>query len=100
VRGWGKTGAGKALAWPWMVYGSNAIAAYMVSELLESCVNLTHLHISYMGKLVDPFWYWTLKLQAWIPNAGWAAFAFSVSYAVVCFIPVWVLYRNKVFLKV
>ncbi|HTW80386.1 MAG TPA: heparan-alpha-glucosaminide N-acetyltransferase domain-containing protein, partial [Terracidiphilus sp.] len=30
VRGWGKAGAGKALAWPWMVFGSNAIAAYMV----------------------------------------------------------------------
>jgi len=100
VKGWGKTSAGKALAWPWIVFGSNAIAAYMVSELLESCVGLTHLRVSYLGKMVDPFYYWTVKLQAWIPNAGWAAFAFAVSYAAVCFIPVWLLYRKKIFLKV
>jgi predicted acyltransferase len=100
VRGWGKAGLSKALAWPWMVFGSNAIAAYLVSELLESCVDLTHLKIQYMGKAIDPFWYWTLKLQSWIPNPGWAAFAFSLTYALICFIPVWVLYRKKIFLKV
>jgi len=100
VRGWGKAAVGKALAWPWMVFGSNAIAAYMVSELLETCVGLSHLKVNYMGKATDPFWYWTLKLQAWIPDAGWAAFAFAVSYALLCFIPVWLLYRNKIFLKV
>lgn len=100
VRGWGKEGASKMLAWPWMVFGSNAIAAYMVSELLGSCVDLTHLKVTYLGKAVDPIWYWALKLQAWIPNPGWAAFAYSVSYAAVCFIPVWLLYRKKIFLKV
>ena len=100
VRGWGKSGAGKALAWPWIVFGSNAIAAYMVSELLDGCVTLTHLHINYLGKMVDPIYYWNLKLLAWIPNPGWGAFAFSLSYALVCFIPVWLLYRKKIFLKV
>jgi predicted acyltransferase len=83
-----------------MVFGSNAIAAYMVSELMDGCVELSHLRISYLGKTVDPIWYWALRLQGWIPNAGWAAFAFSVSYAVLCFIPVWMLYRKKIFLKV
>jgi predicted acyltransferase len=100
VRGWGKEGASKALAWPWMVFGSNAIAAYMVSELLDSCVSLTHVHINYLGRAVEPISYWALKLQSWIPNPGWAAFAFSASYALVCFIPVWLLYRRKIFLKV
>jgi predicted acyltransferase len=100
VRGWGKAGVGKALTWPWLVFGSNAIAAYMISELLDGCVELSHLKVQYLGKAIDPLWYWALKLQAWIPNAGWAAFAFSVSYALLCFIPVWLLYRNKIFLKV
>jgi predicted acyltransferase len=100
VRGWGKTGAGRALMWPWMVFGSNAIAAYMVSELMDGCVELTHLHINYLGKMVDPIYFWNLKLLAWIPNPGWGAFAFSVSYALLCSIPVWLLYRKKIFLKV
>jgi predicted acyltransferase len=100
VRGWGKAGVGKALAWPWMVFGSNAIAAYMISELMDGCIDLTHLKFNYLGRPVDPIYFWNLKLAAWIPNPGWAAFAFSVSYALLCFIPVWLLYRNKIFLKV
>jgi hypothetical protein len=35
-----------------------------------------------------------------IPNPGWAAFSFSVSALAVCFIPVWVLYRKRIFVKV
>ncbi len=37
---------------------------------------------------------------AHIPDPGWAAFAYSVSFAAFCFIPVWILYRKKIFLKV
>jgi|HubBroStandDraft_1064217.scaffolds.fasta_scaffold102595_1 predicted acyltransferase len=100
VRGWGKQGAGKALAWPWLVFGSNAIAAYLVSELMDGVVELSHLKMHYLGKAIDPFDYWNLKLLEWIPAPGWGAFAFSVSYTALCFIPVWLLYRKKIFLKV
>ena len=37
---------------------------------------------------------------AHIPDPGWAAFAYSVSFCAFCFIPVWILYRKKIFLKV
>jgi hypothetical protein len=37
---------------------------------------------------------------AHIPDPGWAAFAYSVSFTAVCFVPVWMLYRWRVFLKV
>ena len=37
---------------------------------------------------------------AWIPNGGLASFAYSFAYMAVCFIPVWVLYRKRIFLKV
>ena len=35
-----------------------------------------------------------------IPNPGWAAFGYSFTFMAVCFIPVWILYRKKIFLKV
>jgi hypothetical protein len=35
-----------------------------------------------------------------IPDPGWAAFAYSVSFTAVCFVPVWMLYRRRIFLKV
>jgi hypothetical protein len=37
---------------------------------------------------------------AHIPDRGWAAFAFSVAFTAFCFIPVWILYRKKIFLKI
>ena len=37
---------------------------------------------------------------AWIPDGGLASFAYSFLYLAVCFIPVWILYRKKIFLKV
>ena len=35
-----------------------------------------------------------------IPDPGWAAFAYSISFTAVCFVPVWLLYRKRIFLKV
>jgi hypothetical protein len=37
---------------------------------------------------------------AHIPDPGWAAFAYSVTFMLVCLVPVWVLYRKKIFVKV
>jgi len=31
---------------------------------------------------------------------AWAAFAYSVAFTAICFVPVWALYRRKIFLKV
>lgn len=93
VRGWRK-----GWTFVWVVFGSNAIGAYMFSEL-------------------TPFFFWhtqvhdgayAVSVQAWLMQhfygallpVGWAQFGWSVSYAAFCFIPVWILYRNKIFLKV
>jgi predicted acyltransferase len=98
VRGRGKTGATRALAWPWLVFGLNAIAAYMVSELLGPTLDL--IRFQDQGRRSNPLWYAHVHFFAHIPDPGWAAFAYSVVFTAVCFVPVWVLYRKKIFLKV
>jgi predicted acyltransferase len=72
--------------WVWVVFGSNAIAAYMFSELLPGVLSIMH--------------FTPAPLFARIPDPGWAAFAYSVSFTAFCFIPVWILYRRRIFLKV
>ncbi|MFC5861326.1 acyltransferase family protein [Acidicapsa dinghuensis] len=93
VRGW----KGK-WTWPWLVFGSNAIAAYMISELLGSTLDLIGSWIAghRFGTTRWIFIHWF----AWIPNDGLASFAYSFAYMAVCFIPVWILYKKKIFLKV
>jgi predicted acyltransferase len=98
VRGWGKTGGTRALAWPWLVFGSNAILAYMVSELLPGTLDLFPFKDG--GHAANLLGYARLHVFAHIPDLGWAAFAYSVAYTAVCFLPVWVAYRKKIFLKV
>jgi predicted acyltransferase len=93
MRGW-RTG----WTWPWVVFGSNAIVAYMISELLPGV--LENIRFTADGRRTNVLGYSVTHNFAHLPNAGWAAFAFSVSYTAVCFVPVWVLYRRKIFLKV
>jgi predicted acyltransferase len=91
VKGW-RTG----WTWPWIVFGSNAIAAYMFSELVPGIIYNLHLgaghHETLASAAAEPLHH--------ISNPGWAAFSYSVLFAAFCFIPVWILYRRKIFLKV
>ncbi|HUD54881.1 MAG TPA: heparan-alpha-glucosaminide N-acetyltransferase domain-containing protein [Terracidiphilus sp.] len=94
VRGWRK-----GWTWVWLVFGSNAIAAYMFSELLPGVLdNVTVPDGPGRHAALNVVLF--AHIFAHIPNPHWAAFAYSVSFTAVCFIPVWILYRKKIFLKV
>jgi predicted acyltransferase len=97
-KGWCRKGWTKSIVWPWLVFGSNAIVAYMISELLGSAIEM--IHFSSGGREMDPLVYAHVHLFRYIPDPGWRAFAYSVSYTFLCFIPVWMLYRKKIFLKI
>jgi predicted acyltransferase len=94
VRGWRK-----GWTWVWLVFGLNAIAAYMFSELLPGVLdNLTvpdgpGRHAALNVVIFE-------HIFARIPDPHWAAFAYSITFTAVCVIPVWILYRKKIFLKV
>lgn len=93
LRGWRTT-----WTWPWLVFGSNAIAAYMFSELLPS--GLDAIRFNAAGHPTNAIAWVFLHTFEHIPDPGWAAFAYSVTFTAICFIPVWILYRKKIFLKV
>ena len=92
-KGWRRSGT-----WVWMVFGANAIVAYLVSELLPGALSLIPWHVG--GRRISVLGFVFDGIFAQIPSAGWAAFAFSVSYTAVCFLPVWILYRKKIFVKI
>jgi predicted acyltransferase len=84
--------------YPWIVFGSNAIAAYMFSELVPGI-------LYNVAVAVGPAHHEVLAVAVsqplhHIPNPGWAAFSYSVLFTAFCFSPVWILYRRKIFLKV
>jgi predicted acyltransferase len=97
-RGWGRNGLSKALAWPWLVFGSNAIVAYVISE--ELYVLLVQIHFTDDGQPSNPLRYVFHHVFMQIPDPGWRSFAYVVVYTAVCFLPVWLLYHRKIFVKI
>lgn len=105
MRGWGRSsskGVGgaitRAMMWPWVVFGSNAIAAYMISELLPGGVG--YFSFESGGRRFNAFSWTRIHIFGHIPNPGLACFAYSVSFMALCFVPVWILYRKRIFLKI
>ncbi len=97
-KGWCRSGRSRALVWPWLVFGSNAITAYMISELLPNA--LRYVHFGRDGLMMNPISWAQLRIFSHIPDPGWAAFAYCLTFTLICFVPVWVLYRKKIFLKI
>jgi hypothetical protein len=61
---------------------------------------LFNLHVTSGGARTDVITFVGQHVFAHIPDPGWAAFAYSISFTAVCFLPVWLLYRRRIFLKV
>jgi len=92
-----RTWAVRTAIWPWLIFGSNAIAAYSIGILIDRAAVL--IHVPHAGG--------SMTLWAWVYDAGFAragstpatSVAFAVSFVCMCFIPVWMLWRKQIFLK-
>jgi len=84
---------------PWqrvlLVFGTNTIFAYMLSELLASLLWAIPIGAdrSLQQGIADVF-------TRHIPNGTAAATCYSLAYLAVCWLPTWVLCRNRIFLKI
>lgn len=88
----------RAVMWPWLVFGSNAIAAFTVSIVIVK--TMLYLHATGADGVRRTWWY----LMYWdvFGRAGsnvWTSLAFAVSFVIVCFLPIWFLWRRKIFLR-
>ena len=98
VWGWGR-GRSKWLVYPWLVLGANSITAYMFSELVPGLLDRIAIPTG-NGTHASPMEWMAMHVFVHLPDRGWAAFAYSVCTLAYCFIPVWIMYRNKIFVKV
>jgi predicted acyltransferase len=86
---------GTRLAVPMIVFGTNALAAYVLSEFLAaflSTVRAPGSGYTFQQMLFHPF-------ATLIPNPYIAALTYAVVYVGLCFVPVLLLYRKRIFLK-
>ena len=78
-----------------LVFGTNAIAAYVLSELLPNALNLIHPQpgVAFLR------WFY-LSILHIIPYAPMASMVFCILFVAVCWVPIYVMYRRHIFLKV
>lgn len=83
---------------PWLVFGSNAITAYMVSELLAGA--LASMHVQCGGELTSVSHCAYTGFFSHIVNPSFGSLMYSLAFVAVCFIPNLFLFRKRIFLKV
>jgi predicted acyltransferase len=78
-----------------LVFGTNAIAAYVLSELLPGALDL------FRPRPHVPFLRWFYEsLVHIIPYEPLASMVFCILFAAVCWLPIYALYRRRIFLKI
>lgn len=88
----------RAATWPWLVFGSNAIAAFTISIVIVK--TMLYLHATGADGVRRTWWYLTYwNVFARAGSNDWTSLAFALSFVVLCFLPVWFLWRKKIFLR-
>jgi predicted acyltransferase len=89
IKGWRK-------GWGfWLVFGMNAIASYVMADLLVAPLWSVHVapHVT-LG-----FWIYE-RTYAHIHPAGVGSLVYSIAFTLLCWLPMVVLYRRKIFIKI
>lgn len=81
IRGW------KSWAKPGVVFGSNAITAYAIGGILPGLLYAVN------------DWYVRTTVET-STRPEWPSLAWAIAICVVCYIPVYVLYRKKIFIRI
>lgn len=90
VKGWRKP-----FSQPWIVFGTNAIFAYMLSELLSSTLWSVHV------RGTETLWAWIYTpCFSHIRPAGVGSLLYSMAFAAVCWLVTYPLWRRRIFLRI
>jgi len=98
MRRFHETSVGKWLTWPWLVFGSNAIVAYAVSALVVK--TMLWIKVQDDGATVTA-WFWVYHhLFAHNQSTEVTSLAFAVAVVAICFLPNWLLWHRRIFVKI
>jgi predicted acyltransferase len=81
--------------WPLLVFGMNAITAYVISEVMAA--SLSNVHVGEHSNVL----HWIYQhVAAVIGPPSVASLTYSLLYVLVCWLIVLPLYRKKIFIKI
>jgi predicted acyltransferase len=83
---------------PFVIFGTNAIAAYTFADPLSSFLFNLRLHTGRRMVTLSDYIYRTAFAQ--ITPPALASLAYSLVFVLVCLLPIWWMYRKRILLKV
>jgi predicted acyltransferase len=93
-----KSRIAKAALWPLLVFGSNAIAAFVISELFVE--TMLWIKVSDAGKTITS-WNWLyVHCFSHGHSTEITSVAFALAFVLLCFLPNWFLWHKRIFLKI
>lgn len=90
IKAWKKT-----WTYIWLVFGTNAIAAYVFSEFLGPV--MSWIHLSHGGNVHRSLAHFFVATS---PDHHIASLAYSLAIVAISFVPVAILYRKKIFIRI
>jgi predicted acyltransferase len=81
--------------WPLLVFGMNAITAYVISEVMAA--SLSNVRVGQSSNVLHSVY---LHISAVVPWPSMASLTYSLLYVLVCWLIVLPLYRKKIFIKI
>jgi predicted acyltransferase len=87
-------------AWtkPFVVFGTNAITAYALADLLSATLFNVHVHMGNRVVSLQEYLYRTLFGAISPKELG--SLVWAVLFVCVCWLPIYLMYRKRIFLKV
>jgi predicted acyltransferase len=79
----------------WLAFGTNAISAYVFAELLQSTLSVIFVrgHVTVQKAVY-------LAILHTVPSAPFASLLYSLGFVAVCWIPIFLLYRKHIWIKI
>lgn len=90
IRGWKK-----GWTYYWLVFGTNAISAYVLAELLSGAIDSIKMG---PGQTLGGLIY--MHVFQRVHPGGFGALLYAIAFVMVCWMAMLVLYRKRIFIKV
>lgn len=89
---------GGGWTYPWKVFGSNAIFAYALAELLSTVLEIVPVGSNDQSVTLKDWIYTRIFSPVVSPSFG--SLLYSLCFVLVCFLPAVFLFRKRIFLKI
>ncbi|HVP54974.1 MAG TPA: heparan-alpha-glucosaminide N-acetyltransferase domain-containing protein [Candidatus Eisenbacteria bacterium] len=83
---------------PFVIFGTNAIAAYALADTVSSLLFHFHVHIGRRTVMLQDHLY-SLLFGGITPKAL-GSLVYAIAFVMVCWLPIYWMYRKRIFLKV